>query len=50
VMMTSTRQTKVEVLIVGSLLRARFHNLLNGGVRSSSRVSAGVCEGVYSFV
>ena len=44
--MTSTRQTKVEVFIVGSHLHARAHNLLYGGVRSSSRVCAGVCEGV----
>jgi len=45
-MLTSTRQTKMEVLIVGSLLNGRAHNLLYGGVRSSSRVCAGVCEGV----
>jgi len=46
VTMISTRQTKVEVFIVGSLLHARAHNLLYGGVCSSSRVCAGVCEGV----
>jgi len=45
-MLTSTRQTKMEVLIVGSLLNARAHNLLYGDVCSSSRVCAGVCEGV----
>jgi len=42
----STRQTNMEVLIVSSLLNARARNLLHGGVRSSSRVCAGVCEGV----
>jgi len=46
VTMTATRQTKVEVLIVGSLLRAKAQNLLYGGVDSSSGVCAGVCEGV----
>jgi len=45
-MLTSTRQTRMEVLIVGSLLNGRAHNLLYGGVHSSSRVCAGVCEGV----
>ena len=45
-MLTSTRQTKMEVLIVGSLLYARAHKLLYGGVCSSSRVCAGICEGV----
>jgi len=45
-MLTSTRQTNMEVLIVGSLLKARAHNLLYGGVCSSSRVCAGVCDGV----
>jgi len=45
-MLTSTRQTKMEVLIVGFLVKARAHNLLYGGVCSSSRVCAGVCKGV----
>jgi len=45
-MLTSTRQTKMEMLIVGSLLNARAHNLLYGGVCSSSRVCVGECEGV----
>jgi len=44
--LTSTRQTKMEVLIVSSLLNARAHNLLYGGLCSSSRVCTGVCEGV----
>jgi len=35
-MLTSTRQTKMEVFIVGSLLNAMAHNLLYGGVHSSS--------------
>jgi len=43
-MLTSTRQTKMKVLIVGSLLNATAHNLLYGGVCSSSRVCTGVCE------
>ena len=46
-MLTSTGQTKMEVLIVGSLLNARAHNLLYGGVCSSSRVCVVICEGVY---
>ena len=45
-MLTSTRQTKMEVLIVSSLLNTRAYNLLYGGVCASSRVCAGVCEGV----
>ena len=45
-MMTSTGQTKVELLIVGYLLRARAHNLLYSGMCSSSRLCTGVCEGV----
>jgi len=45
-MLTSTRQTKMEVLIVVPLFHAKAHNLLYGGVRSSSRVCAGVCAGV----
>ena len=48
--MTSTRQNKVEVFIVGSLLHARADNLLHGGVRSSSPECAGVYEGVYSIM
>jgi hypothetical protein len=42
----STRQMKIEVLIIGSLLNARAHNVLYSGVCSDSRVCAGVCEGV----
>jgi len=45
-MLTSTRRTKMEVLIVGSLLNARAHKLSYGGVCSSSGVCTGVCEGV----
>jgi len=45
-LLTSTRQTKMEVLVVGSLLNARAHNLLYGGLCSNSRACAGVCEGV----
>jgi len=48
--LTSTQQTKTEVLIVGSLLHARAHNLVYSGVRRSSGVWAGVCEGVYCIV
>ena len=44
-MLTSTEQTKMEMLIVGSLLNTRAHSLLYSGVCSSSRVCAGVCEG-----
>jgi len=44
--LTSTGQTKMEILIVVAFLNARAQNLLYGGVCSSSRVCAGVCDGV----
>jgi len=50
VTMTSNRQTKVDVFIVGSLSQERAHNLLYGGVCSSTRVCAGVCKGVHCIV
>jgi len=46
VTMTSTRQTKVEVFIVGSLSHATAHNLLCNGVCWGSRVCAGVFKSV----
>jgi hypothetical protein len=45
-MLTSARQTTMEVLIVDPMLTASAPNMLYGGVRSGSRVCTGVFEGV----
>jgi hypothetical protein len=45
-MLTSAQQTKMQMLIVDSLLTASAPNMLYSGVRSGSRVCAGVFEGV----
>jgi hypothetical protein len=43
-MLTSTRQTEIEVLIVVALSKGKAHNLLYSGVCSGSRVCACVCK------